>query len=105
MLPERPRDHISEVLQEVEAVGNLHGVRSGSLGRFGVLSATVPAHHFYSRMLRKPPGEGVRTPVGQYVHQFTTFEIHQNGSIAGSTTESEVIHAQYPGRLVILKVR
>src|SRR5688572_7157976 len=75
MLPEHPRDHISEVLQEVEAVGNLHSMRSGSFGRFGVLSAMVPAHHFYSRMLRKPPGEGVRTPVGQNIHQRATLEI------------------------------
>ena len=73
MVPEHPRDHVSYVLEEVEAVGDLHDVRSGSLGRFGVLSATVPAHHFYSRMLRKPSSEGVRTPVGQNVHQFTTF--------------------------------
>ena len=75
MLPEYPKNNIPQILQEVETVGNLHDVRSGPPSRFGVLSATVPAHHLHPRMLRKPPGEGVRTPVGQNVHQRVTLEI------------------------------
>src|SRR4051794_14548540 len=52
-------------------------------------------------MLRKPPGKRVRAPVRQHVHQFTTFEIHQDGS----ATESEVVHTQYPGCSVDSKPR
>src|SRR5215211_6259647 len=41
MLPEHSRNHISEVLQEVEAVGYLHGARSDHTYGLGVLAATA----------------------------------------------------------------
>jgi len=82
MLPEHPRDDISQILKQMEAVGDLYGVTSGPLSRFGVLSATVPAHHLEPRMLRKSPGERIRPPVGQNVHQSVTLKIHKYGSVA-----------------------
>src|SRR5215210_5951457 len=101
VLLEHPKNNVPQILQEVETVGNLPSVRSNPPRCFSVLATTIPANNLDFRMPRKPPGEGVRTPVGQNIHQFTSFEIHQNGSIAGPTTESEVIHAHYPGRLAI----
>jgi hypothetical protein len=89
----------------MEAIRNLYSTRSCPACCFSVLAATIPAHYLHTRMLPDPVGERVRAAVGQNIHQFTTFEIHQNGPVASSTTESEVIHAQNPRRLVILKLR
>ena len=69
VLPEHSRHHISEVLQEVEAVGYLHGARSDPTYGLAVLAATVPAHHLDPRMLRKPSGEGVRATVRQNIQR------------------------------------
>lgn len=104
VLPEHPRDHVLQVLKEVEAVGDLHSARCCSTCGLGVLATTVPAHHLHPWVFREPPGKRVRAPVRQDVHQFTTFEIHQYRSVAGSATESEVVHTQYFWRLVILKL-
>lgn len=101
MLPEHSRDHVSEVLQEVEAIGDLSGVRGGPPRRFGVLAATIPAHHLHTRVLPKPPGEGIRAPVGQHVYQSAVFEVHQDRPVAGSPTKSEVLHTQDPRCFVI----
>lgn len=76
VLPEYSRNHVPEVLQEVKTIGNLHGVRGGPPHRFGVLPAAIPAHHLHTRMFPEPPGEGVRAPVGQDVHQRVKFEVH-----------------------------
>ena len=105
VLPEHARDHVSEILQEVEAVGDLSGVRSRPPRRFGVLSATVPAHHLHTRVLPEPPGERVRASVGQNVHQHATLEIHQDRPVASTPAESEVVHAQDPRCFVILELQ
>ena len=101
MLPEHSRNHISEVLQEVEAVGNLHGARSDPTYSLAVLIAKVPAHHLDPRMLRKPSGEGVCATVRQNIHRHVSFKIHQYRPVAGPATEGEVVHAQNPGRLAM----
>jgi hypothetical protein len=105
VLPEHSRNHVTQVLQEMEAISYLHGVRSGPPHRFGVLSATVPAHHLHPLMLTEPPGEAVRAPVGQNIHQCVTFEIHQYRPVAGPATEGEVVHTQDPRRSVGPKYR
>ena len=105
MLLEHPKNNVPQILQEVKTVRNLHGIRSSPPRRFSVLPAAIPAYYLHPRMLPKPSGEGVRAPVGQDVHKRATFEIHQDRPVAGSPAESEVIHAQYPGRLVISKLR
>jgi hypothetical protein len=77
MLPEYPKYDVPQILQEVETIGNLHGVRSSPPCCFGILAAAIPAHYLHTRMLSEPTGEGVHTtPVGQNVHQRMTFEIH-----------------------------
>ncbi len=83
----------------MEAVGNLHGVRDGPRRRFRILAATIPTDHLHTWVLRKPPGEGVRTPVRQDVYQCVTFEVHKYRPVAGPAAESEVVHAQDLRRL------
>lgn len=56
-------------------------------------------------MFREPPGERIRAPVWQNVYQRVTFEIHQNGSVATPTAESEIVHAQDPRCFVILELQ
>ena len=98
---EHPKNNVPEVLQKVETVRNLHGVRSCPPRRFGVLATTIPAHYLHPRMLPEPMGESVRAAVRQDIHQRVAFEIHQDRSVAGAPTESEVVHAQDPGRFVV----
>ena len=105
VLPKYSRNYVSEVLQEMEAVGHLYGARCRSSCGLGVLAATVPAHYLHPRVLREPLGERVRASVRQNVHQFATFEIHQDRPVAASPAESEVVHAQFLGRSVGPKPR
>jgi hypothetical protein len=68
VLLEHPKNNVPQILHEVETVRNLHGMRNCPPRRFGVLTTTIPAHHFYTRMLSEPGGESVRTPVRQDVY-------------------------------------
>src|SRR5918995_1369614 len=101
VLLEHPKNNVPQILQEVKPVRTLHGMRSSPPPRFGVPPAAIPTYYLHTWMLHKPFGEGVRAPVGQNVHQRATFEIHQDCPVAGSATESEVIHTQDPRRFVI----
>jgi hypothetical protein len=105
VLLEHPKNIVPQILQEMKTVRNLHGMRSSLPRRFSVLPAAISAYYLHARMLHKPIGEGVCAPVGQNVHQFTTFEIHQDRPLAGSPAESEVVHTQYPRRSVGPKPR
>jgi hypothetical protein len=91
---EHPQDHISEILDEVEAVRYLDDIGRRFPYGIGVLAAAVPADHLDSRMLREPPGEGVRAAVRQNANQHVTFEIYQYRSPATSAPEGEVVHTQ-----------
>jgi len=84
----------------MEAVSNLHSVWGGPPRCFGVLSASISAHHFHPWMLTEPVDEAIRAPVRQDVYQRATLEIHQYRPVAGSPAESEVVHAQDPRRSV-----
>jgi hypothetical protein len=69
VLLEHPKNNVPQILQEVETVRNLDGMRSCPPRRFGVLATTIPAHHhFHTRMLPEPVGESIRTPVSQDVY-------------------------------------
>ena len=68
MLLEHPKNNISQVLQEVKTVRNLHCMGSSSSSCFGVLAAAIPAHYLHPWMLREPMGESVRAAVGQDVY-------------------------------------
>jgi hypothetical protein len=78
VLYEYPQDYVPQVLQEMEAIGDLHGVRRRPSGGLRILTATIPAYYLHPRVFAKPAGEGVRAPVWQDVHQRATFEIYQD---------------------------
>src|SRR5215207_3918372 len=87
VLSEYPEDYVPQVLQEMEAVGDLHGVRRRPSGGLRILTTTIPAYYLHPRVLAKPAGEGVRAPVWQDVHQRATFEIYQDRTVAASPAE------------------
>src|SRR3982751_5092150 len=70
VLFEHSKNNVSQILQEVKTIRNLHGIRNCPPRRFRVeFAATIPAHHLYSWMLRKPVvGESVRAALGQNVY-------------------------------------
>ena len=105
MLPENARDHVFEVLQKMEAISNLYSVRSKLPCCFGVLAAMIPAHYLHTRVLLKPPGEGVCATVRQDLYQSAVFKVHQDRPVVGSPTEGQVVHAQDPGCFVILELQ
>jgi hypothetical protein len=51
MVLELPKNNVPQILQEMETVRNLHGIRCGSTCGLCILAATIPAHYFDIRML------------------------------------------------------
>ena len=68
MVLEHPKNNVSQILQEMETVRNLHGIGCGSTCGLCILAATIPAHYLNTRMLPEPVGESIRTPVRQDVY-------------------------------------
>jgi hypothetical protein len=49
------QDLLTGVDEQMEAVGDLFGVRSAQRGTHCIVTAAIPAHHPYLRMLAYPP--------------------------------------------------
>ena len=56
-----------EVLEEVEAVRNLHGSRQTPFYPFGIGTCPVPADDLHAWVLLQPSGHRIRRAIGQQV--------------------------------------
>lgn len=70
--------HLSQVQQQVPAIGDLHGPRRSKPDATGVLGRTVTGNSPNPTMTPKPVGQGRGGPVRQQVDHATTLQVDQD---------------------------
>jgi hypothetical protein len=89
-------DRLPEVLEQVEAIGHLPGLRRALASALRVEAAAIPADDLKSRMLAQPPTSGLGRPVGQHVDDLAPFEVDHDRPVAQALLPGPVIDPDHP---------
>jgi hypothetical protein len=101
---EHALDGLAQVLQQVPAVGDLHGLGGALRRRLGVGRRTVPADHLDLRMGLEPHRDGVCLAVGEEIDDVTTFQVHDDGAVTLPLAPRPIIDAhdpRWPSKLLL----
>ncbi|MDQ1013483.1 hypothetical protein QFZ43_000032 [Streptomyces afghaniensis] len=86
-----------QVLPEVEAVGDLDGLRCGCGGSIGVGAGAVAADDLDAGMGLQPRGQGGGVAFGQQVEDLVGLGVDHDGSVDVAATHGEIVHTDRPG--------
>ncbi len=92
-------DVLGEVVPQVPAVGDLHGLGCASMGAVGVGTGAISAHDLDAGVLAQPVGEGVGLPVSQQLHRSVAGHVDQDAAVDVAAAQREVVDAQHRHRL------
>jgi len=97
---QEPIQRHPQVLQQVEAVGHLHGLWCCLSCTFGERPAAIPTHdlHLRSTVRAKPGGERGRFPVGQEVDHPMLLEVHQDRPVAHAPPQGKAVDPEHAKR-------
>lgn len=82
----------------MEAVGDLHGVRSTLARPFGVGSSAISTGDLHPWMRTEPHGECGSLAVGQQGDHAVAFQIDEHGAVALAAAERPVVHPEHARR-------
>ena len=80
------------------AVGDLNGVREGSLGRHRVAAAAISGDYANLRLVGQPRFRARRLPIRQQRNCPSTFEVAEKRSVAMVSLPSPIVDADYRRR-------
>ncbi len=86
--------HLGQVLQQVEAVGDLNCPRRTVAGALGVGAGAIAGDHLHAGMAAQPCGQRVRLAAGQQRHWAALVEVHQHRAVAVPLAQRPVVHAK-----------
>lgn len=72
---------ISEILQEVPPVGNLHGIRRTTSGTVRIGAGSISADNLDARVSLQPSSKGISRAIGQQINRTVALKVDQNRSI------------------------
>src|SRR5208337_4009680 len=82
---------LAQILQNMEAVGDLTRLRRAFMGALGERTATIAADQLDVRILLKPISCRARRTNRQKVDHFPPLQVHDDGSISGALAPRPVI--------------
>ena len=82
------------ILQEVKAVGNLHGVWGPGCGSLGIRFGPIARDNGNPWMLFEPGGEGVCIPSLDEINRPVRFQIDHQGRVGVATAQGQVVDAK-----------
>lgn len=88
-------DGFGQVLPQVEAVGDVDGVRGAEPGGFGVGGGAVAADDLHSGVGGQPGAHGFDGAVGQQVGRAAGLDVHQDGRVGVALAQCELIDPQH----------
>ena len=104
-LPGRPRgtaqlllDRLAQVLDQMEAVGDLPGLWRAPARSLGIKTAAIAANDFDPGMLVKPLSRSFSRAIRQHVDHLSSLQIHNNRPAAATLSPAPVINASHPNR-------
>jgi len=86
---------LGQVLQQVEAVRDLHRPGCAMACALGKGARPVARDHLDTRVLAQPRGQGVRLAAGQQRHRAMPFEVHQHGAVGVALAQSPIVNAEH----------
>jgi len=86
--------HVTEIGEQVPAVGHLHRVGRTLTPALSVGPAAVAADKLDARVRREPVGQACRARIGEEVDRPSTLEIDQDRGVGAPFPQAPVIHAQ-----------
>ena len=104
-LPGRPRgtaqlllDRVTQVLDQMEAVGDLPGLWRAPARSLGIKAAAIAANDLDPGMLVKPLSRSFRRAIRQHVDDLSLLQIHNDRPVAAALSPAPVINASHPNR-------
>ena len=91
---EHQPQHLGQVLQQVEAVRDLHRVRRAVTAALGIRARAVTGNHLDAGVLAQPSCKGICLAVGQQRYRPAPLEVDQHGAIRVPLKQRPVVHAQ-----------
>src|SRR5690349_8320072 len=91
-------DGITQVAQQVPAVGDLHGVGSPLTDTVRAGTRAITRDDFDTRMSAQPGRECRRLTIRQQVDNLVLLQINQDGAVAMATPPRPVVHSEYAWR-------
>jgi len=85
---------VAEVLQEMEAVSDLCGIRRAACRAIRIAIATVPGDYPDTGGCAQPRGDGIGGTIRQEVNGSVPFEVAEDGAIAPPFRPCPVIDAE-----------
>ena len=85
---------LGQVLQQVEAVGDLHRRRGAATRALGVGAGAVACDHRDTGMRAQPRRQRVRLAIGQQRHRTAALQIHQHSAVSGALAQRPVVHPE-----------
>ena len=95
---ERGLQRLGQVLQQVEAVGDLHRPGRAAPDAVGVGAGAVARHDRDPGVLAQPAGEGLGLAVGQQRHRPPPLQVDQHGAVAVALAQRPVVDPEDRGR-------
>src|SRR5664280_2143091 len=87
---------LAEVVKNVPAVGNLHGVRHGRRRSLGIQAGSIPADNLCSRVSSKPLRSALRAAVWQQINNLAALQVTENRAVPMPLTPCPVVDSQHP---------
>jgi hypothetical protein len=91
---EHQLQRLGQVLQQVEAVRDLHRLGRAAAGSLGIRTRPVARDHGDAGVGAQPGRERVRLAVGQQRHRVPPLQVHQHGAVGVSFTHRPVVHTE-----------
>jgi hypothetical protein len=85
---------LTEVLDEVKTIGNLHGIRGTACRAININIATIPADHRDAGMPPKPCCDGVGRAIREKIDRAMLFEVTDDRAVARPFAPCPVVDAE-----------
>src|SRR5215216_1154773 len=97
MALEEALEGLTQVLEQMKAVGDLDGMWRPAARAFGILGRPVAADHLHPWMLLEPLGKGVSGALRKQINWLMLLKIDQDCPVDLPSPKRKVIDPQYAG--------
>ena len=88
-------DGLAEVLQQMEAIGDLLCLRGALPCGLRIEASTVAGDDLHIRVILEPTGRGRCRPIRQHLHHLTTLQVHDDRAVVMALPPRPVINASH----------
>lgn len=101
MPEEEGLQRLGQVLEEMEPIGNLDGIRCARSSCLGIAPTAIPTDDLGMGMMLQPRDESRGLAIREQINHTAALQIHQDGAVPVPAAEGEVVDAQ-DTRIVML---